>query len=115
MTELRSADLGEKMSESKHAKGPWTVGAEFDGEHGQFSILDGDGSECATVTAWIGKHRPEAEANARLVAAAPELLASLILLRDADDMGKPDGHNFMGPELRAATDAAIAKAEGRTP
>lgn len=45
-------------------------------------------------------------------AAAPKMLAALIVLRDADDIGKPDGQNFMGNAMRALVDDAIAKAEG---
>lgn len=67
------------MSEtSKHTPRPWVLMPEFHGDHGQYYITDeADGSEIASVTAWIGEHRAEAEANARLIAAAPELLAAL--------------------------------------
>jgi hypothetical protein len=54
----------------------------------------------------------DTEEHARLIAAAPDMLSVLTMLRDADDMGKPDGQNFMGAEMRAAVDDAIAKVEG---
>lgn len=62
------------MSEtSKHTPGPWVLMPEFHGDHGQYYITDeADGSEVASVTAWIGEHQPEAEANARLIGAAPD-------------------------------------------
>lgn len=47
-------------------------------------------------------------------AAAPDMLAALTMLRDADDLGKPDGQNFMGKAMRVVVDAAIAKAEGQS-
>lgn len=106
------------MSEtSKHTPGPWVLMPEFHGDHGQYYITDeADGSEIASVTAWIGEHRAEAEANARLIAAAPDLLSALVMLRDADDIGVREGYSGgMGPEQRFHVDAAIAKAEGATP
>jgi hypothetical protein len=43
-----------------------------------------------------------------------ELLAALIMLRDADDIGVREGYSgTMGASQRACVDTAIAKAEGR--
>lgn len=54
-------------------------------------------------------HGPDMEANARLIAAAPELLASLrALLHQCDYIGAPADH----PDMVAAR-AAIAKAGAR--
>ena len=56
--------------------------------------------------------------NARLIAAAPELLAALRLAMEwSEDDGYPDDHCMVGPcerAFRQAARAAIAKAEGRT-
>lgn len=54
------------------------------------------------------------EANARLMAAGPELFAALEMVRDADEDCKRDGLPTMPEFVRARIDAAIAKAEGRT-
>ena len=100
----------------KHTPGPWTVAASR-------AIFGGGGipEEIATVR----PTRPtsdEAEANARLIAAAPELLAALQNLHAALDKRLPDGRSvnqamprevfdaFYQPAIRAR--AAIAKAIG---
>lgn len=94
----------------KHTPGPWVVDPCWD-------ILgntdDGNGMVCQITTDAVP--RAEAEANARLIAAAPELLEALRdLAREAarNIYPKPD----VGPEhpcsiLRRA-DAAIARATG---
>ena len=54
------------------------------------------------------------EANARLIAAAPDLLEALVMVRDADDDVRRAGLIGKIPQAaRARIDAAIAKAEGR--
>ena len=62
--------------ESKHTKGEWTAT--------QTSISDSNGviatTYVNTAKRYIGKQ--EAEANAKLIAAAPELLEALITIRD---------------------------------
>ncbi len=52
----------------------------------------------------------EARANARLIAAAPDLLAALTLVRDLDDEAAQTGLPIMREKTRAKIDAAIAKA-----
>ncbi|HKT52903.1 MAG TPA: hypothetical protein VJP88_00510 [Caulobacteraceae bacterium] len=74
-----------EMTEAKHSSGPWTVARDF-GEHGQFSVLGADGLEVAAVEAWIGEHRPEATANAQLIALAPQLLERLQAIIDWADL-----------------------------
>jgi hypothetical protein len=53
------------------------------------------------------------EANARLIAAAPELLEALVMVRDADDDCRADGLPTIPPMARAKIDRVIAKAEGQ--
>lgn len=65
----------------------------------------------------------EAEANARLIAAAPELLAALKLavetirewhgMHEPDDMASETWRLYQGSPEMKAINAAIAKAEGR--
>ena len=52
------------------------------------------------------------EADARLIAAAPDLLDALLMVRDADDDCKRDGLPTIPPTARATIDAAIFKATG---
>lgn len=96
---------------AQHTPGPWTFDAESDKRHKQFAImagtggLDGEGGKVAAVFAGFGAHFDwaESEANARLIAAAPELLAALKTLVE---LGTDS------PEHQAA-ERAIAKAEAR--
>lgn len=54
----------------------------------------------------------DAEANARLIAAAPELLDVLVMIRDADDDCLRDGLPSIPSTARRAIDSAIAKTTG---
>ena len=108
---------------SKHTPGPWRVWSEKD-DDGRITVLE----VCETQDrgrhshfASVAKHWPEAEANARLISAAPDLLAALIacehellaVLRSINtDSVHFDGDEFH--ERLKASRAAIAKAEGVT-
>lgn len=54
------------------------------------------------------------EANARLIAAAPELYEALEMVRDADEDCKADGFPTMPATARAKIDRALAKARGES-
>lgn len=87
-----------KAGERTHTSGPWTYAN---------GIIVGDGKIIADYGCSMERNH-EAEPNARLMTAAPELLAALILaLQD---------HDFEGIELNhdtvTAARAAIAKATG---
>lgn len=97
---------------SKHTPGPWTV---QEREH-SFRVVDSralkfDNSRLCDVQHWAGAtrgpDREEARANARLIAAAPELLEALklcaVLVHDG---------NRQGDAAIEAAHAAIAKATG---
>jgi hypothetical protein len=99
------------MSEHKHTKGPWMS---FDAgtvvitdDHQSLLIADLSGCEVAAIA--------ERQANAHLIAAAPELLGALKALRK--EAVECAGYGTGGEALRAAwecADLAIAKAEGRS-
>lgn len=98
---------------SKHTPGPWDVD---EGDKSTIYELDA-ANPIAEV--FSDRSAEENEANARLIAAAPELLDALTALLDeaedvfvcmADATGI-DRHNL--PPQFAAARAAIAKAEGR--
>ncbi len=102
------------MSAPKHTPGPWRVGAlqSYDGYTGQpfRNVWAGQG-DAATVTARAirseGAMTNDVDADARLIAAAPELLAALSeLLAEAEEFHNPhtEGWNMAR--------AAIAKATG---
>ena len=72
-------------------------------------IYDDSGTEVAIVKIKAERHIPRREADARLIAAAPDLLDALIdLLEAADEAWSPDR-----PCSKDAR-AAIAKATGST-
>lgn len=84
------------MSEAKHTPGPW-------------QYLPESPEDCASIvakTAFVCEFFcGPAEANARLIAAAPDLLDALHLVRDYIATMKVNGH-----EYSMSIDAAIAKA-----
>ena len=90
---------------SKHTPGPWQVG-HFDSN----MICDSDGANrgCAPIARVEGT-AAERRANARLIAAAPELLEALRGL--LDPATNEDGEWYR--QAREAARAAIAKAEGK--
>lgn len=81
-----------------HTPGPWSVNAKIftDGDYHVCSMADGE----RTLPL-----RDEREANARLIAAAPDLLDLMRELRDVLDISDP-----YRPELAKRVDAVIAKA-----
>jgi len=106
------------MSTGKHSPSPWSVAPDFSDDHGQFSILCAEGCGIAMAEAWIGEHRAEATANARLIAAAPELLEAtkelkelfrFALLSTTPEIARE------GMEFIRKAETIVAKAEGATP
>ncbi len=85
---------------SKHTPGPWSVWSDPE-QKDQCQYIDAKGMAVAHV---FGINR---EANARLIAAAPDLLEALIEM--VDDFGPTPSDRFrsLGPAR-----AAIAKATG---
>lgn len=89
-------------SETKHTPGPWNYSGPCE-MTGRYSIFhNGPLAYCGDTTATPG----DGEANARLIAAAPELLA---LVMDALD--DPDV-DILGSEWVCDARAAIRKATG---
>jgi len=95
-----------------HTKGPWIWDKDFNGLYGAGPdnvVL----SYASYEGMWLAysEHR---QANARLISAAPDLLAALTMVRDADEECIRDHLTRMPPTARAIIDAAIAKALGAT-
>lgn len=89
-----------------HTKGPWKIFGEFGTPQEGVNefIIDSDYGEIAAVKIDYDKlNRPQAKANARLIAAAPEMLAALKMLDD--DPGLTVSSNEI-------IKAAISKATG---
>jgi hypothetical protein len=102
------------MSESKHTPGPWkearinslTINVVPHSIHGFKAQVVG-GGDGQMVAHAFGKTSAEAEANAHLIAATPDLLEALRWVRANYACGAT-------VEINAHIDAAIAKAEGRS-
>ena len=97
----------------KHTPGPWTY--EGDHTHRQYNIrvLGRDAQHICTVNnlpphVLANREQSTAEANARLIAAAPDLLVALKCIADA--LSPP--RNAEEAAAIAAALAAIAKAKG---
>jgi hypothetical protein len=85
------------MTEAKHTPGPWQS-CNYDG---RCRVILGDDLRIAVV---LGDH-DESAANARLIAAAPDLLEALELWLSAADI-----HTF--DDAKAKARATIARAKG---
>lgn len=97
---------------SGFTEGPWFV--EPHGMEIAIRAPDKDGSaepwHVATVWGACGYEHDAVEDNARLIAAAPDLLAELeAMVRAADNSQRPGG----GSTVPASARAAIAKARGQ--
>ncbi|HEP9635415.1 TPA: hypothetical protein VDW08_003767 [Pseudomonas aeruginosa] len=89
------------MSNHKHTPGPWEIERYSDGLIqivGDVRIVSDDEENVTTVVEAVSRGD---EANARLIAAAPELLDALVALVECEQTT---------PELWEAARAAIAKA-----
>ncbi|WP_404927116.1 hypothetical protein [Mesorhizobium sp. ORM16] len=103
------------MSEAKHTPGPWRIDAGYEG-----LVIIGkpawkrSGEWCiATLDDLLGDHDDEAQANARLIAAAPDMLAALQAIVAKFDpaalVEKDLPHSDLADEMQAAF-AAISRA-----
>jgi hypothetical protein len=98
-------DLWRRWEEvmSKHTPGPWKI----EHDYKPYVINAGAGHTICAITG-TAAIRPEAEANARLIAAAPEMLEALKLVRES---GLADEYGASAVE--DAINAAIKKATGQ--
>lgn len=107
------------MTEAKHTTGSWAVGSSTG--HNACHVYAGDDSICTVYGIFAHQSVEQVErdqrcaeglANARLIAAAPDALVALKESHKALSQYEWYAQNANG--LRAANEAAIAKAEGRT-
>jgi hypothetical protein len=100
-----------------HTPGPWAAEDVRSGKYHVYFRINAQG-ESAHI-AGVYPHYGNAEANARLIAAAPDLLAALKLIADASECFAPSEEDeFTAPAHRlwvAITEAraAIARAKGQ--
>ena len=100
--------------QTKHTPGPWHIGVRT--FHAGRDVYGPKGEPVAVADDAITA-TPEAEANARLIAAAPDLLAALEALTACASMSGPAGTTayLISNERMQAARAAIAKATGVQP
>lgn len=110
------------MTDSKHTPGPWQAMpvAEHSTTGQTIIVLNYDGYPTAFVPGWTDNPETtsEAQANARLIAAAPDLLAALrlaegrlaLLLRIFPDEHDECDHPVATTGVHKSVLAAIAKA-----
>ena len=92
---------------SGHTPGEWVVD-EFYEDAGCYRIRAADENICHVHAFVPHGSTPEADANARLIAAAPDLLAALKLVLEENGTGAPLWED--GSELDLVVRAAIARA-----
>lgn len=93
------------MGEPKHSRGPWSVHSSLAGSVETLEVTAPDGSYVAEVTNTETPADEQDWANAKLISAAPDLLAALKKMRATMYSDKS--------EESVMADAAIAKAEGK--
>lgn len=103
------------MSEHKHTPGPWVVLSFYkDGSH-PFIQSTTDINHPRYLIASVqgnGMSITEQSANAKLIAAAPELLEALVQILGWRELR--DGMEFPTERIEVIARAAIAKAKGET-
>lgn len=107
MSQVQTAS---QTAEAAHTPGPWKVADDkwtlaARPWSGAIAVVADDGSEAPPILFWSTRGGDEV-ANARLIAAAPELLAALTVVLDEFDRG------VSLSTTRAKAQAAIAKATG---
>lgn len=97
----------------KHTPGPWRYENKIDKRADGYVRCEQTlpGAEFGVAVARVTGEGPEARANARLIAAAPEMLEALNLLVGELETSRPNEWRLM--EFKRAAELAIAKAEGR--
>lgn len=110
------AALAKGMTMSKmtsFTSGPWKVSK---ANPHRVIVAEGDkvGLDIAEANHFVGAYRDISLANARLIAAAPDLLEALKLFVRAEKMARDGNPPQDADRLIEIGDAAIAKAEART-
>ena len=110
------------MSDKKHTPGPWEVRADPSHYDSFTTVVAGSGEQrkgmlrelIVEIGGWAGIET--AEANARLIAAAPDLLAAcqrlVTLIDESDQWSDVVSGTAMGEIVNEAR-TAVAKAEGK--
>ena len=96
---------------TKHTPGPWHVGSTIALRH---RVIDGNANEVATMK---GEFELEKQANARLIAAAPEMLEALCSIYYMANLQLVLESKYSKPTvaiIMSQLESAIAKARGES-
>lgn len=93
---------------SGYTKGPWTL---VEGKHGNWEIMSADGKAFMGETSYYPWQSDNIE-DARLIAAAPELLEALELAEELYKVGIMNAEDGLLEAVVAKRRAAIKKAKG---
>jgi hypothetical protein len=93
--------------ENKFTPGPWSVG-QYSFDDYQFSVYGSDQVKICTLEGWNPGNMKEGEANANIIASAPDLLAAC---EEAEEKLLEEGWHPQGIVLKNIREA-IAKAKG---
>lgn len=96
------------MSKTKHTPGPWVMDDAQPGDLFRY-VLHGNGDSFGYICRISTNGNANADADARLIAAAPELLEAVIELKDV--CNRPSAARTRAEAWRKL-DKAIAKATG---
>ncbi len=94
--------------ENKHTPGPLDIVTHKDGRHKEFVIMQTNGMNKVATAPYHHVTKETALANARLIAAAPDLLEALEVMRDNETI-----RAVCPSPIWATITAAIAKARGQ--
>ena len=99
------------MTQKKHTPGPWAIGRVENGASSQSTYIQArDGYLAEIAQVWGHNDDRDMQANARLIAAAPELYHALVMMLDSHDRTcKGEECQISGIDLARA---AIRKARG---
>lgn len=102
-------------NQPSHTGGPWEADKSYISAEGDFLIFAPEDRDCYVAKVPVREcgDKEIARANARLIAAAPELLDALRGLLDCPDIADNDYKDEATHTAERMARAAIAKAEGR--
>jgi len=103
------------MKESKHTPGPWSVIGMVSGHVQKIVTCDAHGNTAANIATLDIQDSKIKKSNARLIAAAPELLASLERSLERLNAANAARTEKQGRFMVSDIEAAIAKAKGVAP
>lgn len=109
--------MATEQAKAAHTRGPWRV---WDGKGGAMPriITDAAGSSVADANAGFPCSREEQDANARLIAAAPDLFEAslnLLIALDTEAASKGVGRDGFFGSFRSKLAAALSNAGCESP